>query len=154
MKQNFFATEAQRTRRGMLQLFSLCVLCLCGISFAALAQSNTPTSVPFAWALNTYAGTMLATSTANATNNTNGAAFPSPTAKQHTFQMVITNATGTNASIYLDRSLDAVNWTPFFTNTSSSTATNDFVLAGKWYFFRARFTGTNASAVVSYFGGN
>lgn len=111
-------------------------------STPARAASFTP-----GMALSTI-NTTIASVGASATNSTNAINVEGQI--YHTFHVV--SLTTTAELVNLDRSLDNVNWVPFFTNAVSNTTT-EFTMTGKWSWFRARILSTNGQVSVNYLGG-
>jgi len=100
-------------------------------------------------------GTVNATLISTTANATSAGTFVE-IASHHTFQLTCTVGFNTNFNVFLDRSLDNVNWVTFYTNVVVANITNDTTLVGHWSYVRARTTGasnTMATAVL-YLGGN
>jgi hypothetical protein len=111
--------------------------------------------LPLAQSFNTQSGTVLSaspvvsTNLLNSSNTTN--TYGTELCLYHTFQIKITCTN--DVALILDRSLDAVTWLPFYTNSTTSAAIADTTLTGHWAHIRGRFLGTNATCTVLYLGG-
>jgi hypothetical protein len=72
----------------------------------------------------------------------------------HTVNIITTNTT-TNVTVTLSRSLDAVNWTPWSTNTITADTVTEATCTGAFMYLHARIShagATNGSVNVLYYG--
>lgn len=88
---------------------------------------------------------LISSATANTTNTVDASLC-----KLHTFELTMASVGNTNLyTIYLDRTLDGVNWVSWYTNSAIGSTNGDLLLSGTWQQFRARLVVTNANDTVT-----